>query len=76
MHLSVGGFGTVAVATSRLYLGDHWFTDVTASMALAVAILGIVILIDPLLPERVRQSLFGPPAPRPVAHSDDHPVTR
>ncbi|WP_407343330.1 phosphatase PAP2 family protein [Pengzhenrongella phosphoraccumulans] len=68
--LVVSGFGTVAVATSRLYLGYHWFTDVTASMTLAVAILGIVILIDPLLPERARKPLFGPPTPRPVADND------
>ncbi|MGV8966819.1 MAG: phosphatase PAP2 family protein [Cellulomonas sp.] len=65
--LVVSGFGMVAVATSRLYLGYHWFTDVTASMALAVVILGIVIIVDPLLPERARRPLFGPPVPLPVS---------
>lgn len=43
---------TVAIAvvlaqvTSRLYLGYHWFTDVTASMALSLVIVGIIIAID------------------------------
>ena len=54
--LAVSAVGTIAVATSRLYLGYHWLTDVTASMALAVAILGVVVLVDPLLPTLVRWS--------------------
>lgn len=48
--LAVSAVGTIAVALSRLYLGYHWLTDVTASMALAVAILGVVVVVDPLLP--------------------------
>ena len=36
------------VAFSRLYLGYHWLTDVLASMGLAVAVTGIVILADGL----------------------------
>jgi len=54
--LAVSAVGTIAVAASRLYLGYHWLTDVTASMALAVAILGVVLLVDPLLPTIVRWS--------------------
>jgi membrane-associated phospholipid phosphatase len=50
LGLAVSAAGTIAVAISRLYLGYHWLTDVTASMTLAVAILGIVIAVDPLMP--------------------------
>lgn len=40
--------GTVLVALSRLYLGYHWLTDELASLGLAVAVVGIVILADGL----------------------------
>jgi undecaprenyl-diphosphatase len=40
--------GTALVALSRLYLGYHWLTDVTASLGLAVAVTGLVILADGL----------------------------
>lgn len=47
----LGGLGLVAggvvlVALSRLYLGYHFVTDVVASMALAVAVLGVVVAVD------------------------------
>lgn len=54
--LAVSAVGTLAVAVSRLYLGYHWLTDVTASVTLAVAILGIVMVVDPLLPPLIRWS--------------------
>lgn len=38
--------GIVVVALSRLYLGYHFVTDVVASMALAVAVLGGVVVVD------------------------------
>ena len=34
------------VAFSRLYLGYHWLTDVTASLVLAVTVLGAVLGLD------------------------------
>ena len=40
--------GTLLVAYSRLYLGYHWLTDVVASMGLALAVTGVVILADGL----------------------------
>ena len=38
--------GVFVVALSRLYLGYHFVTDVVASMALAVAVLGGVVVAD------------------------------
>jgi len=52
--LCVGGgvavIGTLAVGLSRLYLGYHWLTDVSASATLAIAILGGVVVVDALIP--------------------------
>lgn len=39
-------FGTGLIAFSRLYLGYHWFTDIVASIGLALIILAIVIVVD------------------------------
>lgn len=35
-----------ASASSRLYTGFHWFTDVAGSICVALAILGLVIAVD------------------------------
>lgn len=40
----VAGVGVVAL--SRLYLGYHFLTDVAAAIALAVAVLGVVVVVD------------------------------
>ncbi len=37
---------TVLMATSRLYLGDHWLTDVVASTVLAIGAMSVVVLVD------------------------------
>ncbi|MDT0165052.1 phosphatase PAP2 family protein [Actinotalea sp. AC32] len=38
--------GVAVVALSRLYLGYHFVTDVVASTALAVTVLGVVVVVD------------------------------
>ncbi|KQY21388.1 phosphoesterase PA-phosphatase [Cellulomonas sp. Root485] len=40
--------GTALVALSRLYLGYHFLTDVVAAVALAVVVLGVVMVVDRL----------------------------
>ncbi|MGA7206069.1 MAG: phosphatase PAP2 family protein [Specibacter sp.] len=49
LALALFGFATIMIlaqVVSRLYLGYHWITDTTASMALSLIILGAVIAID------------------------------
>ena len=38
--------GIVAQVISRLYLGYHWISDTTASMALSLVIVGTLIIVD------------------------------
>ncbi len=44
--LAGGAVGVAAVALSRLYLGYHFLTDVVAAAGLAVAVLGVVTVVD------------------------------
>jgi membrane-associated phospholipid phosphatase len=46
------GFGIGIIAISRIYLGYHWITDVTASVGLALVILGCVIIVDAYQPKK------------------------
>ncbi|MET3811303.1 phosphatase PAP2 family protein [Arthrobacter sp. UYEF3] len=53
LAFSAAALGTLLVAFSRLYLGYHWLTDVVASMGLAVAVTGVVVLVDGLRAARM-----------------------
>lgn len=44
--LLISGGGIILVAFSRIYLGYHWLTDVTASVGLAIIILAAGIAVD------------------------------
>lgn len=44
----------VCVACSRLYLGYHWLTDVTASVGLGFIILAVIIAIDVIFVARFK----------------------
>ncbi|MEI6851017.1 MAG: phosphatase PAP2 family protein [Candidatus Saccharibacteria bacterium] len=46
--------GIGIVATSRLYLGYHWLTDIVASLGLGLIILAIIILIDTIVTRNSR----------------------
>jgi len=68
---------TTVMATSRIYLGDHWLTDVLASIVLSFGVMSGVVLLDTWLQRRSRHWLgatepgvseVGHPRRRPWAH--------
>lgn len=70
--LTTTALATGAVGLSRLYLGYHFVTDVLAAIALAVAVLGVVTVVDRIHLLRRR----GPPSPAPPGPPGTRPARR
>ncbi len=70
--LTTTALATGAVGLSRLYLGYHFVTDILAAIALAVAVLGAVVVVDRVHLLRRR----GPPSPAPPAPPGTPPARR
>ncbi|WP_240675338.1 phosphatase PAP2 family protein [Cellulomonas endophytica] len=61
LWVATTGAGILLVAGSRLYLGYHFLTDVTAGLALAVAVLGVVVVVDRRRALRAARMTAGAP---------------
>lgn len=70
--LTTTALATGAVGLSRLYLGYHFVTDVLAAVALAVAVLGVVVVVDRIHLLRRR----GSPSPAPPGPPGTQPTRR
>ena len=67
LAFAAAAFGTLLVGFSRLYLGYHWLTDVVASLGLAVAVTGVVVLVDGLRGARLAVPAAEPLTAAPVS---------
>lgn len=65
LALVIAILGIAAQVISRLYLGYHWISDTTASIALSLVIVGTIIVVDTHRTVRV--------AGEPVAHDNSQP---
>lgn len=67
---------SVFAASTRVYLGLHWFSDVVAAVLLSAAVALVVPLlipkffggIEPVVPQRLRPYLASPSGSGPVVH--------
>jgi undecaprenyl-diphosphatase len=62
---SVAVTATAAQIVSRLYLGYHWISDTTASVALSLVILGAIIAVDTHRTVRIAGEPVTGPASQP-----------
>lgn len=63
---SIAAVAILAQMASRLYLGYHWISDTTASVALSLIILGVLMAVDTLRTVRVPGERVQGPQSQPA----------